>query len=75
MSGDAKAAIAETAAKAKQLFEVKGGPDRFALLFTMQVLLPKASAAEVLHPQPGLDPEGRMYLLDRWRKQSASVVL
>jgi hypothetical protein len=53
MSSDAKAAIAETAARAKELFEVRGGPDRFGSLFTMNVLLRKASAAEILHPQPG----------------------
>ena len=58
MTPDEKAAIIETAAMAKALSEIKdlaaikGGIDPFDGQFAMQVLLPKASAAEVLHPQP-----------------------
>ena len=52
MSGDVKAAIAETAARAKQLlFKPDGklkGPDEFASLCTMQWLLPSAAKGQEL---------------------------
>jgi hypothetical protein len=57
MSSDAIAAVAETAAKAKQLlFNADGklkGPDHFVSLFTMQYLVPLATGALALNPQPG----------------------
>jgi hypothetical protein len=55
MSGDKKAAIEETASKAKQLlFKSDGklkGPDEFASLFTMQFLLPPATVVRNLNAQ------------------------
>jgi hypothetical protein len=52
MSGDVRAAIAETAARAKHLlFKPDGklkGPDELASLWTMQILLPSAAKGQEL---------------------------
>jgi hypothetical protein len=57
MSAEVEAAIEETASKAKQLlFDRKGklkGPEARIALYTMQIALPKARAAQVLSRQEG----------------------
>ena len=79
MSGDVKAAIAETAAKAKQLlFGPDGklmGDDQFASLFTMQFLLPQISAVQELDAYAGFlvfDWHGKTHV---YRKDRAGVLL
>ena len=57
MSDEVEAAIEETAATAKQLlFNRRGklkGPEARVALYTLEVVLPKAGAAELLDPQLG----------------------
>jgi hypothetical protein len=79
MSGDEKAAIAETAARAKQLlFKPDGklkGPDRFASLFMMQMLLPSVTNGQKCNaPMESLSFEWRGSTLV-YRKDRADVLI
>ena len=58
MSDIVEEAIKETIAKARQLLSnCRGklkGPEARLGFFTLQIVIPKAKAADVLHPQDGL---------------------
>ena len=76
MSGDIKAAIAETAARAKQLlFKPDGklkGPDEFASLCTMQWLLPSAAKGQELTGELFFDWHGSTLV---YRKDIGDVLM